>query len=68
VGHTAEATFRLPGRPLFGRRLFVIKKVPDRSPWLAVKQGMKTMFDAGLKLVMEGTTTMEELRRVVTEH
>ncbi len=34
---------------------------------LAVEQGMRTMFDSGLRKVMSGVTTIEEVLRVTRE-
>jgi general secretion pathway protein E len=34
---------------------------------LAIEQGMRTMFDNGLRKVMAGVTTIEEVLRVTRE-
>ncbi|MCA9387433.1 MAG: type II secretion system protein GspE, partial [Candidatus Andersenbacteria bacterium] len=44
----------------------ILKRPSSREIWeLAAKQGLRTMFEDGLEKVRLGTTTLEELLRVV---
>ena len=45
----------------------VLQKMPTRAlQQVAIKQGMRTLFQNGLKRVAAGTTTLEEVLRVIT--
>lgn len=48
----------------------ILQKLPTRSlQEIAVQQGMQTLWDLGLRRVMRGQTTLEEIMRVVAaEH
>ncbi|MDQ6632739.1 MAG: Flp pilus assembly complex ATPase component TadA, partial [Verrucomicrobiota bacterium] len=44
----------------------VLQKMPTRAlQQIAIQQGMQTMWNNGLKRVMEGQTTLEEIMRVI---
>jgi len=45
----------------------VLQKVPTRTlQEVAIKQGMRTMWQDGLQRILKGQSTIEEILRVIT--
>jgi type II secretory ATPase GspE/PulE/Tfp pilus assembly ATPase PilB-like protein len=62
-GRTAVTELLLPDEPF---RDAVLQKVPTRTlHQVAIQQGMQTMWQNGLRLVLKGVTTLDEILRVI---
>jgi type II secretory ATPase GspE/PulE/Tfp pilus assembly ATPase PilB-like protein len=63
LGRTAVTELLLPDEPF---RDAVLQKVPTRAlQQVALQQGLQTMWQNGLRLVLQGVTTLDEILRVI---
>ena len=63
AGRTAVTELLVPNEPF---RDAVLQKMPTRSlQQVAIEQGMQTMWQNGLRLVLKGVTTLDEILRVI---